>query len=209
MTSRGGYGLASRPAPLPLPPADAPLRVVLDTNAVLSLWHYRHPRLVGLLAWLERRRAALLTREATLDELARVLRLPDLALTEHRQAELLADYRARSTPFAEPDPALRDAALALPQCRDRDDQKFLALAWEAEAHLLLTRDKRVLAMATRAPWRDRTLIVTPERLLRHVDLAAATARDMAAVGGDAIGEGRLLTTSASAPHTFGLPPRRP
>ena len=163
-----------KPALLPLPPGDAPLRVVLDTNAVLSLWHYRHPRLVALRAWLERRRAALLTREATLDELARVLRLPDLGLTADRQARLLVDYRARSEPFAEPDPALREAALALPQCRDGDDQKFLALAWEAEAHLLLTRDKRVLAMATRAPWRDRTLIVTPERLLRHVDLAVAT-----------------------------------
>jgi putative PIN family toxin of toxin-antitoxin system len=155
-----------KPAPLPLP-RDVPLRVVLDTNAVLSLWHYRHPRLVGLLGWLEDRRAALLTRATTLDELARVLRLPDLAIDPDRQADLLADYRARTVPFAEPDAASPDASL--PRCRDRDDQKFLALAWEAGAHLLLTRDKRVLAMATRPPWRDRTLIVTPERLLRHVD----------------------------------------
>ncbi len=157
-----------KPAPLPLP-RDVPLRVVLDTNAVLSLWHYRHPRLVDLLGWLEDRRAALLTRAATLDELARVLRLPELAIDPDRQALLLADYRARTVPFAEPDATSPDASLALPRCRDRDDQKFLALAWEAGAHLLLTRDKRVLAMATRPPWRDRTLIVTPERLLRHVD----------------------------------------
>ena len=155
-----------KPAPLPLP-RDVPLRVVLDTNAVLSLWHYRHPRLVDLLGWLEGRRAALLTRATTLDELARVVRLPELAIDPDRQALLLADYRARTVPFAEPDAASPDASL--PQCRDRDDQKFLALAWEAGAHLLLTRDKRVLAMATRPPWRDRTLIVTPERLLRHVD----------------------------------------
>lgn len=152
----------------PLPPAGAPLRVVLDTNVVLALWHYRHPRLLGLRAWLDGRRAALLTRAGLLDELARVLRLPDFALALAQREALLADYRARATCVAEPDAATRDAAVALPRCRDADDQPFLALAWEAEAQLLLTRDKRVLAMAARAPWRGRTQIVTPERLLAHL-----------------------------------------
>ena len=159
---------AMKPLRLPLPPDDAPLRVVLDTNVVLSLWHYRHPRLLGLLAWLEGRRAALLTREVLLDELARVLRLPDFALGPERRDALLADYRARAVCVAAPSDAQRDAAEALPRCRDRDDQPFLALAWEAGAHLLLTRDQRVLAMEGRPPWRERTQIVTPERLLAHL-----------------------------------------
>ena len=159
-----------KPLSLPLPPDGAPLRVVLDTNVVLALWHYRHPRLLGLRAWLDGRGAALLTRAGPLDELARVLRLPDFALSPARREALLADYRARATCVAEPDAATRAAAEALPRCRDGDDQPFLALAWEADAQLLLTRDQRVLAMAARPPWRGRTQIVTPERLLGHLAL---------------------------------------
>ena len=151
-----------------LPPPGAALRVVLDTNVVMSFWHFRHPRMTGLLAWMEGRRAALLTRAASLDELAHVLAYADFLIAPARQVELLADYRARSLAFDEPTPTQREAARALPQCKDRDDQKFLELAWEAGAHLLLTRDKLLLAMAGRPPWREHTQIITPERLLREI-----------------------------------------
>ena len=150
---------------VPLPSVDADLRVVLDTNVVLSFWHFRHPRMLGLLTLLERRRTALLTRGDCLDELTRVLAFPDFGIAPERRAEIAADYRARTELLDGPGAA----AATLPRCKDRDDQKFLELAWEGGAHLLLTQDKLLLAMAQVAPWRDRTLIVTPERLLKLLD----------------------------------------
>jgi uncharacterized protein len=155
-----------------LPPPDIALRVVLDTNVVMSFWHFRHPRMTGLLAWMEQRHASFFTRAASLDELAHVLAYADFEIAPARQVELIADYRARSVAFDEPTPTQREANRALPQCKDRDDQKFLELASDADAHLLLTRDKLLLAMAGRPPWNDHTQIITPERLLREIVRAA-------------------------------------
>jgi putative PIN family toxin of toxin-antitoxin system len=155
--------------PLPLPAEGTAPRVVLDTNVVMSLWHYRHPRMMALREWMERRRAVLLTREECLDELERVLGLKDFDLAPALRAELLVDYRSRCLVCAAPTREQTEAARALPQCRDRDDQMFLRLAWETGAHLLLTRDKRLLAMNRYAPWADRTAIITPERLQKHLD----------------------------------------
>ena len=139
------------------------LRVVLDTNVVLSLWHYGHPQMLALRARLDARDAVLLTRADCLAELARVLTFADFALAPARQSALLDDYRARCVVRAAATPAETLAAAALPRCRDPADQMFLELAHAADAHLLLTRDKRLLAMHGRPPWRDRTAIVTPER----------------------------------------------
>ena len=157
-----------RPGAATLPPDGAPLRVVLDTNVAMSFWHSGHPRMLRLLAWMEGRGAALLTRAQCLDELAHTLACADFARAPARRGALLVDHRARTVAFAEPDLAELAAALALPRCRDRDDQKFLALAWAADAHLLLIRDQRVLAVAGRAPWAGRTAIVTPERLAKRL-----------------------------------------
>jgi predicted nucleic acid-binding protein len=144
---------------------DGGLRVVLDTNVVLSFWHFRHPRMLGLLAWLELRRAVLLTRGDCLDELTRVLAFSDFGIAPERRAEIFADYSARTERLDGPGAV----AATLPRCKDLDDQKFLELAWEGGAHLLLTRDKLLLAMARLAPWRESTLIATPERWLKLID----------------------------------------
>lgn len=147
-------------APLDLPADD--LRVVLDTNVVLSLWHFAHPQMLALREWLAERRATLLTRADCLAELDRVLALPRFRIAPERRAEIAADYRARTTVVE----ARSDAAL--PRCTDPEDQRFLEVAWEGGAHLLLTRDKPLLSMATRAPWVGRTQIVPPERLLGSI-----------------------------------------
>lgn len=154
--------------PLPLPPADTPLRVVLDTNVVMAFWHFCDPKLMNLLAWLESRQVVLLTREACLHELERVLAYVQFKIEPADQARILADYRARTTCLPEPTEAQLAAALALPKCRDRDDQKFIELAWDGAAHLLITRDKLLLGMARRMPWRERTNFLTPERLIKQI-----------------------------------------
>jgi len=84
--------------------------------------------------------------EATLAELEYVLAYPSFALDEAARRTLLARYRSlvRVAPedLGMPPPPL-------PRCRDRDDQKFLVLAARVGAHWLVSKDKRVLALAGR------------------------------------------------------------
>lgn len=144
--------------------AAQPPRVVLDTNVIMALWHFEDPRLVGLRAWLEARQAALLTRAECLDELRRVLAYPQFGIAPEQQVQIADAYASR----AECVPAQTDEQIAvaasLPQCKDRDDQKFLTLALDGGAHALLTRDKLLLGLARRAPYRDHFFIATPERV---------------------------------------------
>lgn len=137
-----------------------PLRLVLDTNVVMALWHFRDPALAELRAFVESERAVLLTRPECLEELQRVLAYSQFSIREEEQAALLAGYRSRSqvvleVPFADE---------LLPRCGDRDDQKFVELAWYGQAGALVSRDKLVLKLARRQPLRGRVAILTPERL---------------------------------------------
>lgn len=155
--------------PLPLPPAGTPLRVVLDTNVIMAFWHFCDPKLMSLLSWLESRQSVLLTRESCLHELERVLAYVQFRIEPAEQARILVDYRARTECLADANEAQLLAAQSLPRCRDKDDQKFIELAWDGEAHLLVTRDKLLLGMARRMPLRERTNILTPERLIKQIE----------------------------------------
>ncbi|MFT4173813.1 MAG: PIN domain-containing protein [Rhodocyclaceae bacterium] len=157
-----------------LPPAHAawvarilaarPPRLVLDTNVIMALWHFRDPRLSPLLGWIEAQGATLLTRETCLDELRRVLAYSQFAIAADEQARLFEAYAGRALCLPPPTEAQQAAAAGLPQCRDRDDQKFLTLGLDGEAHVLATRDKLLLGLARRSPFREHLPIVTPERL---------------------------------------------
>jgi putative PIN family toxin of toxin-antitoxin system len=161
-----------------LPSADTPLRVVLDTNVVMAFWHFRDPKLLNLLAWLESRQAVLLTRENCLHELLRVLAYEQFRIEATDQTRIFTEYvlRAECLPDASEEQIV--AAQSLPRCRDKDDQKFIELAWDGAADLLLTRDKILLGMARRMPLRERTNIVSPERLMKMIEaLPVATSSE--------------------------------
>jgi uncharacterized protein len=128
-----------------------PLRVVFDTNVVVSALLFASGRLSWLrLAWRQRRAVPLVSRETTA-ELLRVLAYPKFRLTAAEQEFLLADY----LPFAE---AATPRAARLPACRDAADLPFLALAAGAGADVLVTGDDDLLALAGRF----RIPIETPE-----------------------------------------------
>ena len=145
------------------PPFDLsrPLRLVLDTNVVMALWHFADPSLQVLRAFAESPRATLLTRTECLDELQRVLMYSQFGLEPGRQQALFEAYRARAECLP---PGEEGGAEVLPRCKDRDDQKFVVLAWEGQADVLVTRDKLVLRLARRVPLRGKVAILTPERL---------------------------------------------
>lgn len=149
--------MATYPLETPLPHG---LPVVLDTNVVLSLWMFEDPALVRLRAAVESGALRPLSREDCLGELARVLAYSQFAQSPERQAEIAAAYRARCT-LVEP---VAPPACELPNCLDRDDQKFLELARDSGARALLTRDKLVLKLGKRPVIATRFAILTPEKL---------------------------------------------
>ncbi|GBG02861.1 hypothetical protein AZSI13_21880 [Azospira sp. I13] len=140
-----GSGKHSHAAMSPASPSPASRpRWVLDTNVVLDLYMFEEPSLQPLARVLAEGRAVALANSATLDELARVLAYPQFKVDEARQAVIHARYAAlveRQADGLEAPP--------LPQCRDRDDQKFIELAVTAQADWLLSKDKLVLKMARR------------------------------------------------------------
>lgn len=121
----------------------APLRLVLDTNVVLDLFHFADPSAQPILAALEDSTAECWAEEAGIDELARVLTYPELCVATEAATKILARYRQMARHW-EPDnrPLPR-----LPICKDPDDQKFLELAARVGADLLISKDKALLALA--------------------------------------------------------------
>ena len=120
----------------------APLRVALDTNVVLSALVFGGGvagRLRGL--WQQGIFVPLAS-TATAQELVRVLAYPKFGLSRADQDELLADYLPYTTTVRVPQPPLR-----VPVCRDPQDAPFLHLAVAGKAHMLVSGDKDLLALA--------------------------------------------------------------
>ncbi|MBX6393284.1 MAG: putative toxin-antitoxin system toxin component, PIN family [Burkholderiales bacterium] len=118
------------------------MRIVLDTNVVVSLLVFRDPRYARLAtAWFGDR-VCVVSDAAVCEELVRVLAYPALA-GRCDPAAVWQIYRSRVS-MIEP----REAP-PLPQCRDADDQKFLVLAAAAPADVLVTGDKALLRLRRR------------------------------------------------------------
>mgnify|MGYP001039283770 CR=1 FL=1 len=119
------------------------LRLVLDTNVVLDLFHWGNVDAVPIMAALEAGQIECLADASTLDEPQRVLTYPQLKLTP----EMAVDRYQRYTRLVQ----LVDAGEAppLPRCKDRDDQKFLELSARCSADALVSKDKALLKLRGR------------------------------------------------------------
>lgn len=135
------------------------MRVVLDTNVVVSALLFRAGRVAWLReAWRQGTVVPLVTRE-TVEELLRVLEYPKFRLVAEDRNELLADF----LPFAEIAASPKKPP-RLPACRDPDDEIFLKAAAGGKADALVTGDADLLALAGQT----RFLILSPEALRRHL-----------------------------------------
>lgn len=137
-------------------------RVVLDTNVLVSLYVFADSRFAPLRARIENGAWQAVTNDACFGEFRRVLGYPMFALTEVQQASALAAYAAST---ARHDGAPLAPAVALPRCKDRDDQKFLELARDSKADWLVTADKALLRLTQRDRLRGLFRILTPEAAL--------------------------------------------
>ena len=119
------------------------LRLVLDTNVVLDLFHWGNVDAVPIMAALEAGQIECLADRRTLDELQRVLTYPQLKLTPAMAVDRYQRY-ARLVQLVE-----AGDAPPLPRCKDRDDQMFLELAARSSADLLVSKDKALLKLCGR------------------------------------------------------------
>jgi len=129
------------------------IRVVLDTNVVLSALLFTSGRVAWIRrAWQRQQLQALVCKE-TVGELLRVLAYPKFRLTVEDQQDLLEDFLPYVDVVELPQPWP-----ALPACRDENDQVFLVLAHVGQADAIITGDADILAMRDAFPG----LIVTPD-----------------------------------------------
>lgn len=119
-----------------------PLRVVLDTNVLISALVFESPDAVWLRnLWQHAGIVPVVSRE-TVEELVRVLSYRKFELTEADQLDLLEVY----LPYAETIrvPKLR---ARIPKCHDSNDEMFLRVAYAAKVDAIVTGDDDLLALA--------------------------------------------------------------
>jgi putative PIN family toxin of toxin-antitoxin system len=136
--------------------------IVLDTNVCLDLFVFHDPRWAQLAAALESGHVKAVTRADCRDEYRLVLHYPHLPLDEttRRHAAERFDALIRVV-----EPTSR--ALRLPVCTDRDDQKFLEIARDAGAAILVTKDKALLKLARRTARENLFRILAPEAWVKE------------------------------------------
>jgi putative PIN family toxin of toxin-antitoxin system len=120
-----------------------PVRVVLDTNVVLSGLVFRGGAAGQVRRAWQRGQVLPLVSTATVQELVRVLAYPKFRLTPSERDELLADYLpcVETVRIPQPPPAV-------PACRDVLDLPFMHLALTGKAQMLVSGDRDLLAIAT-------------------------------------------------------------
>ncbi|MBN3758749.1 putative toxin-antitoxin system toxin component, PIN family [Paraburkholderia sp. Tr-20389] len=120
--------------------------VVLDSNVWIDILVFDDPHTRPILAALESGALRALIDARCLAELTHVLDYPQFEKRAVDKAAALATV-ARLSTLVQPAPA--DDARPLPKCKDRDDQKFLELAYAMQADWLVSKDRAVLKMARR------------------------------------------------------------
>ena len=135
--------------------------IVIDTNVLLDLFVFHDPRWAELLAAIEARQVDAVTRAECRDEYLAVLRYPHLPLDDAGRAQATARFDALLrlvAPDAKP--------IRLPVCTDRDDQKFMELARDAGASVLISKDKALLKLGRKTAQAGLFRIMLPEAWLK-------------------------------------------
>lgn len=139
-----------------------PKRVVIDTNVCLDLFVFRDPRWEALHAALHDRRIEAVTREDCRTEWLKVLEYRHLPLDEDSRPRATAEFDALIRRIDKEALSVR-STVPLPICSDRDDQKFLELARDTGAQVLITKDKALLKLAKRTARAGLFSIIAPEK----------------------------------------------
>ena len=122
-------------------PLEAPPKVVLDTNTVLSAMLFSNTSLSQLRLCWQNQQLIPFTSKATVSDLILVLAYPKFKLFSIVQRSFLDEY----LPYIQSITKLKALPKAI-ACRDNVDIKFLKLAITANIDYLITGDKDVLGL---------------------------------------------------------------
>jgi len=135
----------------------SPKRIVLDTNVCLDLFVFKDPRWSALLAAIESGAVEAITRADCRAEYLVVLHYKHLPLDDDSRPLSAARFDQLIKVVEPPESGVR-----LPVCTDRDDQKFLELARDAGAAILITKDKALLKLGKRLARAGMFKVMVPE-----------------------------------------------
>lgn len=138
-------------------------QIVLDTNVCLDLFVFQDARWELLLDGLRSGTIKAITREDCRQEWLAVLHYTHLPVTDATREHYIASFDNYITCLAPP-----EKNLPLPRCSDKDDQKFLEIARDAEVETLVTKDKALLKLARKTRQAGYYNIETPEKFLANL-----------------------------------------
>jgi putative PIN family toxin of toxin-antitoxin system len=137
------------------------MRIVLDTNVCLDLFVFHDTRWSKLLDALKNGSIKAVTRDDCRMEWMIVLDYPHLPLDAQSKLQSAAEFDALIVCMP-PQETTAHAVPPLPLCSDPDDQKFLELARDAHADVLITKDKALLKLARKNAKAGMFKIMSPE-----------------------------------------------
>ncbi len=160
-----------------------PKRIVLDTNVCLDLFVFEDPRWHQLHGALASGACEAVTSVSCRTEWLLVLDYPHLPMTPTLRSEAMREFdrlivclpgihAPHSTTEASTNSPVSTTASTptLPRCRDKDDQKFLELAYQSKATALLTKDKALLKLAGKARRAGLFAILTPQEWVLQLEV---------------------------------------
>ena len=127
---------------------EAALKVVLDTNTVVSATVFARGRLTWLRHLWQQEQIVPLVATTTAEEIVRVLAYPKFRLEPQEIRTLLEEY----LPFTESVILPSRWPRGLAHCSDRHDDVFLHLASHGHAAVLVTGDRSLLGLARSTPF---------------------------------------------------------
>lgn len=136
------------------------MKAVIDTNVWLDWLVFDDPSAAALAAARASGALDLPVTASIRAELAAVIERPLFGLDPAARAAVLGRFDALALLL--PAPAAADLPSQLPICRDPDDRKFVELALACSARFLVSRDKAILKLASRARRWHGLAIVHPE-----------------------------------------------
>lgn len=139
-------------------------RLVLDTNVCLDLFVFRDERWRCLYDALRNGTMQAVTRHDCRAEWLAVLDYARFNLTTEEKTRCIQEFDGLIKIWTPPYIPLLTATpqAFLPRCSDRDDQKFLELAFDTNANSLVTKDKALLKLNGKCRRAGLFQIIKPE-----------------------------------------------
>lgn len=148
--------------------------LVLDTNVLLDWLVFRNPEVLSISDALRGRRLRWVATAAMLKELGHVLHPALLARWQVSAEQVWQTVEEHVCRVDAPEPAPKGQRM---RCRDADDQIFIDLALARQCAWLVTRDRALLKLASRARAAGVAVLTPPDWNSRR---AAAETADTAA-----------------------------